>query len=305
MKKKLTAVISIFTLLCALFTGCARLNSTPSVFMWEVRAKEGNGKLYLLGSIHVGNDDFYPLNDVIERAYNNSDVLAVECDISTMLQSPNLSELMEKMMYTDGTTLKDHISPELYTQTYTAMKKYGLNLELFETMKPFALSSTIQGFQLEEWGYASDSGIDMYFLKKAHKEGKKIIEIESLEYQYDLLSGFSDEIQELMLKTTLEDEQYGKEVIDELIAVWVSGDAAAMEALLNEEDDSLSDEEKVIYAEYNKALLDDRNMGMVQRAEEYLAEGQTTFFVVGSAHLVGETGLVKQLKDKGYRVIQK
>ncbi len=304
-KKLLLGVIGLLTFIALLFSGCARLNNKPSVFMWEVQAKEGAGKLYLLGSIHAGKSDLYPLNQVIEEAYEHSDVLAVECDTSTLLQRPDLAELMQKMMYTDGSTLKDHISPELYEKTSALMKEHGLSLGLFEKMKPFALSSTILSFQMEEWGYSPDNGIDIYFLNKAHKEGKTIAEIESIEFQYDLLGGFSDEIQSLMLKSTIEGAESSKEDLDSLFTIWSSGDAAAMEALFLEEDDTLTEEEKAIYAVYDKAMMEDRNIAMSLKAEEYLAQGQTTFFVVGSAHMVGETGIVKQLKDKGYRVIQK
>lgn len=304
-KKLLVSIICFITIITLVFAGCTRLEQKPTVFMWEVMAKEGTGKLYLLGSIHVGKSDLYPLNQVINDAYESSDVLAVEIDLTTALQNANLSELMEKMMYTDGTTLKDHISPELYEKTSAVMEKYGIIPLIYDKMKPFALSSTILDFQVQEWGYSNEYGIDMYFLTRAHEEGKKIVEIESMEFQYDMLSGFSDENQELMLKSSLEDETMGKEEMDKLFSIWAAGDVAALEALYATEDDNLAEEELVFYAEYSKAMFDDRNIHMAQKAEEYLAEGHTTFYVVGAAHMIGDTGIVKLLKDKGYKVRQK
>jgi len=41
---------------------------------------------------------------------------------------------------------------------------------------------------------------------------------------------------------------------------------------------------------------------MADRAEEYLAEGGTGFYVVGAAHIVGEGALVELLRDRGYTV---
>ena len=35
-----------------------------------------------MGSIHLADSSFYPLDPVIEKAFNNSDELAVEIDMS-------------------------------------------------------------------------------------------------------------------------------------------------------------------------------------------------------------------------------
>lgn len=306
MKKPFGRLITILFAMLLLFSGCSRMNQKQgSVFMWEVTAKEGSGKLYLLGSIHAGKEGLYPLNETIQKAYESSDVLAVECDVSTLLQRANLQEIMKKMMYQDGTTLKDHLSPELYEKAEAALKKYGMSIDLFAQMKPFAISSMILSSQMNEWGYDSENGIDMYFLNKAHDEDKTIVEIESVEFQYDLLGGFPDEIQAIELESALEGPDASKEFLDQTFELWSKGDVKRMEALMLKEDNSISEEQKEAYEAYEKAMFDDRNTSMTLKAEEYLKEGHATFFVVGSGHMVGKTGIVQQLSDKGYKVTQK
>ncbi len=312
MKKQFLRVSSFLIILVLIFAGCARMQNTNiqtedngTVFMWEVKAKEGEGKLFLLGSIHAGRDGLYPLNDVITMAYEQSDVLAVECDVSTLLQRPNLSALMAKIMYTDGTTIKDHISPELYDKTDKILKENGMTLQMLEKMKPFMVASTLLTFKMNEWGYDAENGIDMHLLNKAHDEKKTIVEIESLEFQYDLLGGFSDEIQVIQLESAVEGIESSKEYLDQMFACWEKGDVKGMESILMQEDDGLTPDQLEAYKAYEKAMFDDRNTTMTQKAEEYLSQGNTTFFVVGSGHMVGETGIVKQLRDKGYSVVQK
>jgi uncharacterized protein YbaP (TraB family) len=63
---------------------------------------------------------------------------------------------------------------------------------------------------------------------------------------------------------------------------------------------------KLMYAgtykrEEMKPLLDDRNHYWMQQLPE-LMKDQSLFIAVGALHLVGETGLVQELRKKGYTV---
>ncbi|HER2167769.1 TPA: TraB/GumN family protein, partial [Streptococcus pyogenes] len=49
-------------------------------FMWEV---ESNGNtVYLVGSMHIADESFYPLRKEFEEAFAEADYLGVEIDIS-------------------------------------------------------------------------------------------------------------------------------------------------------------------------------------------------------------------------------
>ena len=50
-----------------------------------------------------------------------------------------------------------------------------------------------------------------------------------------------------------------------------------------------------------KILLDDRNYKWMQQLPRLMQE-KSLFVAVGALHLVGESGLVKQLQSKGYTV---
>jgi len=49
-------------------------------------------------------------------------------------------------------------------------------------------------------GLNSYDGIDIHFLKKARDDNKEILEVESVTFQYELLTGFSDELYDLIIK---------------------------------------------------------------------------------------------------------
>ncbi len=58
--------------------------------------------------------------------------------------------------------------------------------------------------------------------------------------------------------------------------------------------------------EFNKKFLDERNKNMAEKIQYYLnnEDGRNYFVVIGSAHLIGDTGIIKLLKEKGYNVRQ-
>jgi uncharacterized protein YbaP (TraB family) len=65
------------------------------------------------------------------------------------------------------------------------------------------------------------------------------------------------------------------------------------------------DSEKVFKSidEYNKAMMTDRNDGMLDVAKKYLESGDVVFYAVGLAHLLDtNNGLVFTLRDAGYTV---
>ena len=64
----------------------------------------------------------------------------------------------------------------------------------------------------------------------------------------------------------------------------------------------MTEEEKLLYQEYEKAMYTDRNAAMLETAKEYLESGDVVFFAVGLAHLLAEDGLVNTLRDAGYTV---
>ncbi len=43
---------------------------------------------------------------------------------------------------------------------------------------------------------------------------------------------------------------------------------------------------------------------MTAKMDEYLKGKEPVFVVVGAAHIIGDKGIAKQLRDKGYKVEQ-
>lgn len=273
--------------------------------LYKVEDGKG-GVLYLLGSIHAGDERIDKLSDKVMNAYDASNYLCVEFD--TVAFSEDQSKLMamvKTMLCPAGTTIKDQLGEE----TYNACKKYlednGLYNSLYDYYGAYFWSSLVSEAMMSKSKLSSDYGVDLMFLTMAHDEGMEIREVESADFQYGMMLAFPTELWKLSIESYLRNEEFEISMLNQMFEVWLSGDASDIAELLETEyDDGIeyTDEQKALLADYDKQLVDDRNNGMTAKAEEYLAGGGTGFFVVGAAHIVGETGVAAQLKAKGYTV---
>lgn len=273
--------------------------STPALYRVE---DENGAALYLLGSIHVTDSRAYPLPDYVMQAYEQCDFLAVECDINAFGEDIEAQTAMaRKMVLTDGSKISDHISTETYEAAKAFLTEAGMYSPLYDSFKPAMWSSLVDSAMIELCGFDSEAGIDMHFLELAAKQGKEIREVESVEFQYDMLLSFPDALYSFQLADTLRDPQATMDGTIALYEFWLAGDEAGIVGLMQAEGE-LTEEEAALLAEYNDAMITRRNESMADTAETYLAQGGTGFFVVGAAHIFGEGGCVELLLARGYSV---
>jgi len=301
------------------------LDAASKGFLWEI--KSGENTVYLLGSIHLANFDIYPFSKKILNAFADSDVLCVEADILNP-KGDILSLLLQYAYYTDGTTLKDHVTEDIYQKAVQAGAAIGLTEEMVALMKPWyiylAFSSLDTAASLTEDEYLTSTslGIDMSFLTDAYLTGKPIIELEGLEFQIKMLNGFSDELQELLLESTLDSllepnktsAEDDTEFIKLMLKYWHDGDVESFldtiaPSLMISELPEMDEEDKnaiELFNEYKSKFINERDKGMAEKIDQFLkAEGSTTYFVVvGSLHYISDYSIIDILKDKGYEVNQ-
>ncbi len=281
---------------------------TPA--MWTATTKTGK-TVYFLGSMHALSDDCYPLPDEVLNAYNSADALAVECDIVAYASDfeAQMNDI-QQMLYLDGTSISDHIDADLYENMKQILEGVGIYNEAYDMYNEIMWTSLVQMAMMEDAGLDSELGIDNVLLKKAHNDGKKIIEIESVELQNAVLYGQPQELNMYMLEGSVYYYEDQIDLLKEMYEAWKSGDLEKLMELdsaeLETEEDveveleEISPELQEMIDNYNKALMDDRNVGMIDTAIEMLEGDESIFYVVGAAHFGGETGLLKGLEDAGY-----
>ncbi len=270
---------------------------------WKVE-KNGN-KVYLLGSVHVGTPDIYPMNKKLLTAFYEADALLVEANLMDM---EGLQYFTEASMLKDGTTIKDVVSQKTYEKLLKVIEKYGEPAEAFAQFKPWTLASYFANLSLSESsGIPADimanSGIDMYFLTNALLSQKPVIELEGIKAQADMFDGLSPEAQEEYLVETLDSildpdsiEVKEGDLVKEWLGHWNKGDIKGFAESFNTQEQESN--------EFNSMLFGERDKNMSEKIAKLLESDEkgTYFVVVGAGHFLTPQSILFHLKEKGYTV---
>lgn len=268
---------------------------TPA--MWKVT--KGDKEMYLFGSIHATQDGAENLPDYVQKAFDECDYLAMELDTDSMMNDLGQAlQLTQKLMYTDGTTIKDHISKETYDAAVKYLTEKGLYISYYDNFKPMMWISLLENAMYNDAGIDITKSMESIMTSKAKKANKKILEVENIDIQLGVFDNISDELADVMiLSYTQADPSEQAKANNKLYEQWKHG-----EAIKDTDEDEIPDEYKEDYEKFSKAMLTDRNKGMADKAEEYMNNGKKVFFMVGAAHMYGDDGIVQLLKDRGYTV---
>ncbi|WP_404455247.1 TraB/GumN family protein [Oceanobacillus kapialis] len=133
------------------------------------------------------------------------------------------------------------------------------------------------------------------------EDGKEIIELETVEEQYNVFSSYKLDTQVKMLEHTLQTYNQQADWINQLGHSWVHSNGSSSEKELI---DIVTNDLKRADEDYQKEMNDTRNIKMVQKLDDILQSEskQTYFVVVGSGHTLIDPSLPSELRDKGYNV---
>ena len=284
--------------------------------LWKA---EGNGNtLYLLGSIHTDRNNLYPFHKQLRDIITGVELAAFELDFNSQ---EGIDEFTAMQVYSDGTTLKDHIDPELYQEVVDTLAPLGMPEEQVAQYKPWTLSNSFTALSMTDDTTSENAmALDLYVNAKASNVGVPVEGVETYAFQGKIFDDLSDEFQEDYLAMTLAmfqgmdaagdlseeekaeleaalKEQY--DAVDRWMEQWKTRDVEAF-AKDYPKDDIQGDATN----ELNAKLFEGRDPNMIAWADRYLKQegSHTGIMTVGAGHMVGRTGIVQGLKDLGYTV---
>ena len=205
-----------------------KFQTMPSALHCLWKAQGASNVVYLLGSVHLLKATDYPLPAVIESAFTNSQVVVFETDIDKLENPEGQAAMLGKISLPEGQTLQQNVSPKVYASLNKHATEVGMPMQAVEQFRPAAAVMTLEMMELTSLGVDPEYGVDKHFFKLAHDGGKRIVPLETADFQIGLLVGFTKAEEDLMVEKSLDEIDDEKKLYNDMVVAWKTGNAAAL-----------------------------------------------------------------------------
>lgn len=288
MKSFISCFKSLIVVSCILSTSTVYAETS----LYEVTNKKGES-LYLGGTIHLLRPSDFPLPAEFQQAFDNSQMLVLETDLQKASSPEFGQKMMQQMMYTGGKNLSSELRPEVWKELQDYSTTNQVPIGQLMQFKPFMVSLMMVMQQGQKSGLTQ--GVDFYFNQQARIQNKNIGELESADEVLNFMNALNDQDPNQTIIATLRDLKKMDEMMIKATAAWRAGDLSLIEK-------EMLIPMKKEFPEIYRLIVTDRNNKWMQKIEAMLATPEKEMVLVGSLHLVGDDGLLKQLRKKGYKI---
>lgn len=266
------------------------LDAHPAI--WKL--DNADAQVYLVGSIHLLPPELKWYGGQIEKLVDSAEEVVFEVHMTPQTQAQAQAITLQNGMLSGGDKLSNYVSEEEYAFLQELAPKLGMPAEAIANFQPWFASIALSVSAIIQEGWDPEAGVDKHILTIASERQLKISGLETIEAQMETLYNHPLDAQANMLKDTISELKNIRSITLEMVDVWASGD-----------EDRLVDtflvpmqEQPELYAK----IITGRNQNWIPVLENLASKKQTTLVVVGTAHLVGEGGVVELLQEKGYDV---
>jgi uncharacterized protein YbaP (TraB family) len=266
-------------------------------FLYEVR--KGNQVALLMGTIHVGRPEFYPLPAATQARIDKAAAIVLEADVSDAALAMQLTQ--QYAVYAQGEPgLDTRLPPALKARIETIAARNQLDTAPLWRMKPWMLGNVLALFEAAQAGYMPALSVESYLVRQARQGGKPLLELEGMQQQFELFESapFGTQVAFLDDAVKAVETKAARREINRVSQAWETGDVAALERLLVEMRAQTTPGARFTM----DTILLGRHPAMLRKIESLMSDGKLYLFAVGSLHLPGPDGLVALLRARGYAV---
>jgi hypothetical protein len=153
---------------------------------------------------------------------------------------------------------------------------------------------TLMMAELQRLGMA-DSGVDLFFNRKAIADRKSLGQLETVEKQLEVLENMAKGREDELILSTLSDLKQLSTLMTDLKTAWRTGNINKLDEI------GVTPMRKDFPALYQSVLVE-RNNSWLPQIEAFLKTPETELILVGSLHLAGQDGLLAKLQRLGYKI---
>lgn len=287
---KIIGVLAAVLALC----GCAFARDKapePALFV----ARDADSTLYLYGTIHLRRAGDPWGSPAVEAALAQSDEIWTELEISPRVDARTQQLATQLGSAPAERPLSSWLTEAERVRLDATAQRLGIDPRALEPMRPWLAALALTIAPMLRAGYDPDAGVDRAIDAYGDSHNKNMRAFETPDQQIGFFANLPDEVQRLVLLEAIDEAEKGVAELDAMGAAWSRGDTEALERDLNQE---MRNE----YPEVYTALIAERNDAWVAVLMQELQGSGVDFVAVGAAHIVGEDGLVAQLRARGVHV---
>lgn len=303
MIKQLSTFRKSLFLSLALLCAVGAFGQSGNSLLWKVEGKGLQEPSFLFGTMHVSDSVIHSMvSDSLHRVIGSTEIFLSELTFSD-IQNMDQSKMLQAIMMPDDVSLRDFFTDEEFDRMNDFFaQNLGIGAMMVPKMKPFYTLATLQ--QLQMMGDSAmavemaNSGerpvLDNLLSNIADSLGLQLKGLETIDEQLGAIDQIPLEKQAESLKYYVDHYEERDEDAGEMFQAYANQNLKRILELVSED----NEEFKII----EKPLIIERNKNMHQRLLKYLERGDTVFCAVGLLHLIGETGLILELREDGYTV---
>lgn len=265
--------------------------------LYKVESKTGSKPSYVFGSHHLSPISVVEESGVMEY-FNNTDQVVGEIDLTIDPMTLSMA-LQPYMMAPADSTLSVLLKGENLDSLNIQFEKWapmpGMQLQMLEPLKPMAVTTMLAAGMSQEVmpGFDPNQQLDTYFFQTGVKENKKILALETPEYQGEVLFNMTPlTVQAEALIEMLKSPEKSVEAARKLSEAYQNRNLEAMLEVSKEDEE---------HPEFMENILYKRNRDWMKKLPAIIDE-TSSFIVVGALHLAGPEGIIQGLKDQGYTI---
>lgn len=263
----------------------------PALFV----ARDADSTLYLFGTVHLRRPGSQWGGANARAALTEADEVWTEIELNDDAKARAQVLLLQQGMAPSDQPLSSVLTAQEYQRLDQLAQRYGAPVAMFNGMRPWLAAITLSILPMIHAGYDPLAGVDEAIDAYAIEQGKTRRFFETIEQQVGFLANLEPDVQHQMLVDAINEAAKGDQEIDGLQNAWETGDLAAME-------EAVVNDMRAQYPAVYDVMFVQRNNAWMQVLTRELNGSGVDFVAVGTGHLLGEHGLVEQLRARGVTV---
>lgn len=257
--------------------------------------------MHLFGTMHVGLDEFYPLEPRITEAITHASTVALEMD-PDQPQAVLIQALQQYGLRRAGAPGYESLPAEERARVERLVRASGMDASRAASYKPVLLACMLALAEYTKLGYRPELSAEAFIARLARSSKARILALESASLQLALLDELTLADQWRFLNETAASIESGsqREQALKVARAWSTADSATLDTV----EEGIASDNSVSGKFAREVMIEGRNGVLADKLANLLSREQHTVAAIGVLHLLGKNGVPALLRARGIEVVR-